>query len=80
MSNQIWPSSQPSSQKASKSTYRPEKHKTDWVSGWLVMAFVVLTVVAVGGGLYHFALAPFFEQLQAFTDSLPMQLVSAVTR
>jgi hypothetical protein len=80
VSNKIWPSQQISRGKASRSTFKGQSLRTDWLTGWLMTGFCLLLVVGLGAVVYQFVLVDFFAQLQALTDSLPMQFVSAVTR
>ena len=77
MSNNLWPSQQTSTSRATKSTYKAQPIKTEWTSGILMFAFVILMVAGLALAAYTFAIVPFMEQVQTIQDSLQMQLVSS---
>jgi hypothetical protein len=71
MSNNLWPSQQVSTRKAGKSSYRAQPIKMDWTSGFLMMAFVLLMVVGVAAGAYHFVLEPMLAHMTSVVDTFP---------
>ena len=79
--NQLWPSQMTSTTRATKSSFKAQPYKTDWMSGFTILLIVILMAATVAGGLYFLVLEPLFSQLQAVTGSLPhMELASTVGR